>query len=71
MVALQHPAGLLDIDALLLDRPGGEIEQEVEVVPDPPLALVVLAPARLEFLQFGKSFLRTSSGIVERSIRSR
>ncbi len=55
MVALEYAAGLLDIDALLLGGPG-ESEQEVEVV-SYPLTLMVLAPARLEFLQFGESFL--------------
>ena len=56
VVALEHLAGFVDIDALLLlDRPG-EVEQEVEVVSN-PLALVVLAAARLKFFELGKRLL--------------
>ncbi|KAF5052999.1 hypothetical protein DSECCO2_402880 [anaerobic digester metagenome] len=56
VVALEHLPGLVDVDdLLLLDRPG-EVEQEVEVVPD-PLALVVLAAAGFKFLQLRERLL--------------
>ena len=49
VVALEHAAGLCDIDALLLFRYPREVEQEVEVVPDHGTFMVLAAPG-LEFL---------------------
>ena len=53
VVALKHAPGLSDINALLLLCHPGEVEQEVEIVPDHG-AFMVLAAAGLKFLCFNQ-----------------
>ncbi len=56
MIALEHTAGLCDIDALFLFCHPGKVEQEVEVIPDHG-TFMILAASRFKFLELRECLL--------------